>query len=518
MEKELTIGILSLTPGWETVLNQTGVSYRETTPSETFSPERYSLLIITRAVTNMEFEQIESYIADGGAIIDTGFCIDRLDSGIISQKKIKSITINNGLPFNILCGAIDIYAKVTTFSKAQYLNRMLFIGNHGNGISSFFGINIDTLLFDMCSRPKEFYSALKRAPYEEVSCVSKGDITRLVFNLIKYLHIQRGIPFVHKWFFPDGKENVFLFRIDSDFGTQEQVKKWHDITEINKIRPTWFLHVAAHEKWLEIFSQFDGHEIAVHGYDHITSKKSTVIKQNIEKAQKILKDHDFQCYGHASPYGLWNTALNSICEESGFIYSSEFSYCYDSLPLHPVVKNRKSSVLQIPIHPICIGSLLNVKAQKEEINDYFAGIVNLQKLQYNPLVFYDHVLHEETDVLQEFFKNIETVSIPRLTFLEFANWWINREKSTFKAMYGSEDTLVISPSKKLDELFFCVWTKPDTYILTNDEVNHSISSQTGNKLDYSLSFDKNTFKRIRKFNLKIQKNAFINKMFWRKYR
>ena len=86
MEKELTIGILRLTAGWQTILNQIGVSFTETSTTDDFSPNKYSLLIVNRPVINKEFENIQSYVKNGGAILDTGFCITSLNAGSISMK------------------------------------------------------------------------------------------------------------------------------------------------------------------------------------------------------------------------------------------------------------------------------------------------------------------------------------------------------------------------------------------------------------------------------------------------
>lgn len=516
MEKELKIGIFELTLPWQTILNQIGAPYTIVSKDIDISSHIFSIIIINRPVSSKELEGIKGYINNGGAIIDEGYCIDKLSDGKIEKKKINYIVPNN-LPFKQVSNIIDLYSEVLAFSKAQYLGKTLFIDNYGEGIVSFLGLRIDTLLFDTRSKRKEFYGTLPRFPNEEVSSVSKGEITRLIFFLIRYLHISRNLPFVHKWFFPGQAENVFIFRIDSDFGNKNQIKQWYDIGKSCDIKYTWFLHVSAHTGWLNAFSEFKDHEIAIHAYDHFASDNYSIYKQDIQKASNLLKKNGFPCSGYASPYGVWNKAVNTACEDLGFSYSSEFSYVYDSLPINPAVNNKKSTVLQIPIHPICIGSLLNAKADEKGMVEYFTNEFRRQMAMHNPLIFYDHVTHGHPDVLREMFKYIQTLNIPSLTFAEFSKWWSKREHIAFSASMDSTNQIKINASKLDKDCFFAVWINDDSYILTNDTVI-DLDSHPKKKADYHINFDIDSIKKTRKSNLRVTKQSLFNKYFWRNYR
>ncbi len=517
MEQKLTIGIFNLSLCWQTILDQIGVSYSEIPAEDNLLPAQYSLIIINRPVTKTEHDNIRDYVKNGGACIDEGYCIDAFSGGVISKKRVNFIAADK-LPFKPNLSIIDIYSKVNTFSKAQYLDKTLFIDNYGEGIVSFLGLNIDQLLFDSRTKRKEFYSQSPRFPNEEVSRVSKGEITRLIFFLMRHLHISRGLFFAHKWFFPEQAKNIFMFRIDSDYGNEKQVKQWYDIAKDHNIRYTWFLHVAAHEKWLKTFTEFNDHEIAVHCYDHFTSKDYKKQKENIEKAATLLQNDEIECAGYSSPYGLWNKELNSVCEKSGFIYSSEFSYIYDSLPLFPVLDNKKSSVLQIPIHPICISSLINAKATKKDTLSYFENEFQNQMALYNPLVFYDHILHDFSDVLIEMFKYIKSLDIPSVTFAEYANWWLSREKSQFSVSIDSVDTVQIDSTNNDRNCFLCIWTDKDTYILTNSSGKINPFTYQKNKANNESYFERKEQLKTRNFNLRLHKQSLLNRLFWRKYR
>lgn len=517
MEQQLTIGVLDLSLSWQTVLNQIGVSYSEIAPSDNLPSCQYSLIIINKPVTKSDFENIRDYVKKGGACIDEGFCIDMLTKGTLGTTSKRYIFADN-LPFKPSLGIIDLYAKVRTFSKAQYLDKTLYVDNYGDGLISFLGLDINTLLFDSRSKQKEFYSRTPRFPNEEVARVSKGEITRLIFFLFRHLHISRGLLFAHKWFFPQKAKNIFLFRIDSDYGSKEQVKKWYDIAREHGIRYTWFLHVAAHEEWLNTFAEFKDHETAVHCYNHTATKKYNALTRDIERAKSLLSNNRLSCSGYSSPYGLWNKEMNTVCELYGFTYSSEFSYIYDSFPLYPVLNNKKSSVLQIPIHPICIGNLVNAKANEDTILDYFTGVFQNGMMIHNPLIFYDHLLHDYSNILREMFTYVKSLSVPMLTFTEYAKWWIDREHIQFITSVKSVDSVKISASTDDRNCFLCIWTDNDTYILTSRSGNINPLTCQKNIAQYQSNVDGKEQLKTRTFHLRLHKQSLLNRLLWRKYR
>lgn len=515
MHKKLNIGIFHLTNSWRVLLEQIGVSYSTISTVDEISVDEHSLIIINKPLLKKETDRVKDYVHHGGAIIDTGSCIEKIVHGNISKKKYIYIIPNN-IPFTPPMNIIDLYSSVYTFSKAQYLNKTLYVDNFGNGLLSFLGLDIDTLLLNTRSKRKEFYASSPRFPNEETALVSKGEIIRLIFYLMRYLHIARGIPFVHKWFFPNQAKNIFMFRIDSDFGNKNQIKQWYDIAKSSGIKCTWFLHIAAHKDWLDTFSEFKDHEIAVHGYEHYTSKDYSKNETNIEKALHLLQKTGFSCSGYAAPYGLWSEKLNSVCEKFGFQYSSEFSYIYDALPIRAVFKNHISSVLQIPIHPICIGSLIRAKANHRDIIDYFTNEFQRQMMHCNPLIFYDHVLHKQSSILTELFQQINSFNIPVLTFSEYSDWWNIRENSDFSASLNAGNIIQVNTSKQDKQCFLCIWTDINTYILTNSNGIINTTTEQINKIDYNKTIDTNKLKATRKFNLRLHKQSILNRLIWRK--
>lgn len=514
METTINIGIANLTEVWKNILTQLGASFSPVQDDAGYSLGKHSLIIVNKPLSPKSVDICKHYLRSGGAIIDCGYLIDKIISGTFNRCR-KSFIIPHSQPFKQPVSIIDSCLAVNTFSKAQHLDKTLCIDTFGSGVIAFLGLPIEALFSDTRSKRKEFPAKTLRLPNEEVAAVSKGEILRLLFYLIKHLHSIRRIPFIHAWFFPDTAKNVFLFRIDSDYGSKKQIRTWYEMGKEHAITYTWFLHAAAHEQWIDLFHEFKGHEIALHGYDHVTSKRYAANKINVQKAIDVFTQHRFPATGFASPYGSWNDSLQKVFEESGFLYTSEFSCNYDSLPGYPVINNRTSPVLQIPIHPICIGSLIKAKAGDKEILAYFIAQCDYCIRQCNPIILYDHVLHAYPHLLKELFTHIRSLQIPVLTFSEYALWWKKRESVVFSAQVRTDNHGEVSLPGKLEGCFLCIWTDENRYVLTN--TSGSIPSGQQQKIiaDSENQIDFDIMRRARRWNPRLYKESMLTNLFWR---
>ncbi len=517
MERKLTIGILELTCGWDELLHQVGVDFKQVTSGIPISKNEYALIIVNRVLSKAESGNITEFITQGGIIIDMGYCIPSFFKGRVTSRHL-SYCVANDLPFKPSLGIIDIYSKVKQFSKASLLNKTLYINSYQKGLIAFLGIPVDSLLGDTRSKRKHFYAHTPRLPHEEVSCVSKGSLTRLLFFLMRHLFIKQGLPFVHKWFFPKTAKNVFLFRIDSDYGTKEQVERWYSIAKEHDIRYTWFLHVSAHEKWLTFFKTLADHEVAIHGYNHFTTNNYRKLVDNISHSKDRFEKEELAYSGYAAPYGLWGKELAQICEEFSFNYSSEFSYAYDSLPQFPTSLKKKSSVLQIPIHPICFGTLIKTLADEKAMHSYFKERISEQITLLNPLIFYDHLLHNHTSVLSDIFAYVKSLHISNLTFSEYATWWKSRNTMSYSATVCEDSSVQLRELASRDDCYLCLWQNEDSYILTNRNGRILIPENKTEKVSTEINYSDLIVKKMRRFNMRAAKFGFLNRLLWREYK
>jgi hypothetical protein len=336
---------------------------------------------------------------------------------------------------------------------------------------------------------KSFYSPERRLPFERVSLVSKGEIRALISNCLELLHHRRDLPYVHLWHFPEGAHSIFCFRIDTDYGTKEQMARLYSAVRKYRIPATWFVDVKSHEKSLHSYLEMRRQEIGIHCYAHQTFKDYEQNIQNIRRAQRVLQTVKLKVKGFAAPYGAWNEELGRAIADCGFEYSSEFSYDYDNLPSKPqLVKGR--GVLQIPIHPICIGSLKRHGYNEQQMIGYFEKVVK-RKLELNePIIFYHHPRDEHYKVLSKLFQSIRHEKVMIETMSEWAQWWkkrlsvvpgfifqkgnvylqgIQSDGSLFVRITRSDGTQAVIPASKRIALDKVRWyRKPKEWIMPDD--------------------------------------------------
>ena len=222
---------------------------------------------------------------------------------------------------------------------------------------------------------KRFYANRLELPSEQVSKVSKHKVRKIVQQLIEELHHQQNLPFVHKWFFPRNAQNMFIFRIDTDFCSQSDADEMYKICRQNNISATWFLDTDSDNK-LKNYASMEDQELAIHCDKHIVYNSFEDNYDNNQRADNRLKRCGINGIGFAAPFGEWNTSLDKALQKLELEYSSEFALNYDDLPFYPNNNNKFSSVLQIPIHPISLGRLRRSHFTEDEMLQYFLGIIN----------------------------------------------------------------------------------------------------------------------------------------------
>ena len=101
------------------------------------------------------------------------------------------------------------------------------------------------------------------------------------------------------------------------------------------------------------------HDTQSHGHYHVVYRDRESNRRNLERAHELLVEAGIQPVGFAAPHGRWNAGLDAVLADLGYRYSSDFQLGYDDFPFFPWREDRFSSVLQIPIHPICEGLFLD---------------------------------------------------------------------------------------------------------------------------------------------------------------
>ncbi len=448
MRRRLHVGILSLQPGWVLLLKQLGLPFERVNSPGSIDPAGYSVVVVNRYLNREEADDLEKYISNGGGVIDTGFFLRKRETGGFTRRYRRSIVPDQHDPLLRGVGPIDLFSRVRAYhdsaeSEAGHLDGLLHLTHLGKGCIAYVGFDVDRLLTDTRNARKQFHGPGKHLPDEVTARVSKGEIREIVERLICWLHAERGIPYVRAWRFPGKSPSVFCYRIDSDYGTADQIDGLYETAHRNGISMSWFLHVEAHREWLSRFRNFQDQEIGVHCYRHKTFRSYDANYGNIAEARSLLADIGLSCVGFAAPNGFWNVELARAVEDLGFGYASEFSLDYDDLPFFPWLRHRFSDVLQVPVHPVCIGSLVRAKASTDQMKEYFRSTARMKLGRNEPVIFYHHPGHEHYDVMDDTFAYIRELGIPNMTMGDYARWWNGRSRAV-RTIWYEERTLSVT--------------------------------------------------------------------------
>ncbi len=444
LEQSLNIGVYQ--PGFELVqiLNSIGVLYEEIDFAE-LNPESYAAIILD----NSDFDnreqpaKIEKYLMDGGSVLEIGERPFIYKSAKIEHKKVNYLVNNSTKPIFNNISHLDIYDRCAlSKTKNAVFSGLVDFSSNGKGYNAFIGLNFERLFRLQTYKRKRFISQHGTPPDEIVSRVSRGTVQQLVKNTLLALHIKRNLPLIAKWHSPT-KKPVFTFRIDSDFGTQESMDHLYLLAKEYDFRLTWFLHVAAHEKWINHFKTYKNQELALHCYKHGTTTSANKLSKDFTKAKSLLSAAGLQTDGYAAPYGIWTKAHSRFFRSVNIKYSSDFSLGYNGLPYKLKLENNKT-LLQIPIHPICTGSLNRRRYSFENMKLYFNNVIADCVTQNKPIMLYHHPLQPNKEIVEHIFKKVKETGYYNLTYSEYADFWANRERANIKAVLKDNNTIAIS--------------------------------------------------------------------------
>lgn len=435
---KLTVGIAAPEPGWEMLLQQVGIDWKQISPTDELSPGEFSAIILNTLPDSRQVQALKLYLDGGGAVLAVNGSARGLSASKYRSKYFTSLPPDQSGNFG-QSEMLDIYAPGLAEGDAAR-GKPASVGIHqvGKGILAHLPFDVNQLLLDTRSRRKNFYFRKDRLPSEIVATVSKGNLRRLVAGVLQFLHLRRGVPFVHKWYFPEAEESIFTFRIDTDKGSQEEIDRLFALCEGESVPAIWFLDTKSHEAWLGRFRDFGAQQVGIHCYRHLTYSTYKENLKNLCDARSLLENAGIRPEGASAPYGTWNPGIARSYESLGVSFSSEFSLDYDSLPFFPYFDGKFSSVLQIPIHPICVGSMNRAGYTSEEMKEYFRRIIDKKILEREPICLYHHPTHRQWDVIRDVFEYVRSKRIRTMSYAEYAKWWQTRGSVQTRLEYDEQ--------------------------------------------------------------------------------
>lgn len=428
------IHICELTPAWQILFEQFGVSYKVVNWNN-FEFKDCSCLIVNTKLFNQPLQKAHNYLLCGGYVLDTVNCF-----GIKSTLKYVTSKIQTEQLFGNFeqLNKFDYFSFVKFFKEGElFFNDIISINKYPNspetasklasqhinknyGYIFSVGFNIEKIFSSTKGKRKFFISNNKVLPDEIVSKKSKGLFRRLILHILLEIHNRQNLKLQHLSHFPLNKP-IFCFRVDTDFSDAKNILLLKKLCQKYLIKVTWFVHSHSEDE-VSIFKNFSGDEIGVHTSSHKTPTNISEVKADINSVLGILKKNQIETHGYAAPFGAWNYAVYKAIHEFQFAYSSEFSLDYDNLPF--CFKEQ----LQIPIHPICIGSFKRAKASDEDIFLYFQNVIQEKFYLNEPIILYHHPLDGRLNVLEKIFEYVNQLGLNKITMLDYAIWWKERNK------------------------------------------------------------------------------------------
>ncbi|KAB2926292.1 MAG: polysaccharide deacetylase family protein [Bacteroidetes bacterium] len=423
---------------WITLLQQTGVPWSVPDSDTALDPMEFSVIIANGTVRSAD---LTAYMHGGGAVLYTtasGIAIDQRCNRRLAVHALFPGSVPNARFHSVL----DLHQRVMLFDEGTPAT----VDPIGRGYAGYLGIDVTALFADRSIVRRDFLADGERLPNERVARATKEPVRRIVHSLLEELHHRRGVPFLHAWYFPGGARSLFTFRVDSDRGTKEQVEEIRTLSDRYGVPATWFLDVKSHEPWLRHFSEFGRQETAVHCYEHEIFPGAARNAANFARAAKAMRQAGMSPAGVTAPTGEWNENIGRAVEQCGFTYSSEFGYDYDALPSYPLISGAPSAVLQLPIHPVCIGSMLRARMDDDAMFRYYLGVIDRKVAAAEPVCLYHHPTHRHNGVIERVFSYIQSLGLPMLSYRDYAGWWKARLGSIPEYRWDGANVLRTGPA------------------------------------------------------------------------
>jgi len=429
---------------WQELLGQEGVSFR---PGSRLSGR--DVVILNREPAESHAQRIWHFIQSGGGLLAAGADATEVLLELMPVvRRLRWIAPEGDLPLFRNVGIVDIetHGEFLPGANAGVTDsgaKAILATTSGLGFCILLPFEVPRVLSSVESGPKQFPADTPRFPYDTVARVSRGEVRRLVANCLRFLLERKGLPYVHLAAVPGRAHSTFAFRVDTDFSPRRDLEAVARLADRLGMKFSWFVNVGAHKAHLDLFADLarQGHDIQLHCLRHTVSPDYKRNLDNFRRGKDAMADAGIAPVGVVAPFGEWNPELNRALERLDFEYSSEFCLAYDDLPFRPVVEGRLSKVLQVPVHPICLGRLVAARANAAQMAAYFRSVIDLQVARREPCFLYDHPepIARFSDLLADVLAYGKERCGSATTLTEFARWWQHRERLALTARMADKE-------------------------------------------------------------------------------
>lgn len=237
--------------------------------------------------------------------------------------------------------------------------------------------------------------------------------------------------------FPHPYRSAFNFRLDHDEYDAHDFAAALSAIAGYEHAVSHYVCASTHANCPEALARLRGAHVGSHGWWHHTYRQAADNVANIGRGIEGLRAAGVDPVGFAAPHGRFHRGLLTALVELGVTHSSEFGLAYDDLPFFP----GQSDVLQIPIHPICLGICLEAarrlserpvseRQAAEATLEHWRSIVADKHSAGEPIFLYGHPdgrLGRFPHLLRDVLSCVgQSPSVWCTTLAEFERWWRRR--------------------------------------------------------------------------------------------
>ncbi len=388
---KLQVGITESRPLWTTLLDQEKTSYQVV--SAPVSPADFPVLLVPRSILPYPINSLYDYLEKGGIVI-------------ASKETIKQIPAN-------------LHSRTLSLELPSDHNGNFY---QGDGLKRFISGDISVT--------------------ETVARQALHPMRKALARILQDAFWKQGLPYARLSYYPFPFENMFSFRFDLDHYDEADFQVMCRLINQYPHCTSCFVSAKTHENASEALKALAKlpTEIGSHSYVHHVYQSYEQNAFNLERAEQVLESAVGKIEGFSAPHGRWTPSLQRVLEERGYLYSSEFGLDYDGFPFFAYTDNRRSSVLQIPAHPICEGVFMEQYPDSPvtKMHDYYRDVINAKIQAGEPILIFGHPdqrIGRHPEIFEQIMRELDSYKkrIWKTEFRKIALWWKKRHDWNYKA-------------------------------------------------------------------------------------
>ncbi len=243
---------------------------------------------------------------------------------------------------------------------------------------------------------------------------------------------------------PSPHQSAFCLRVDYDKAEPVDVGRFLAAIGGYEEATSHYLCGSEYQEQHEVLSRLRGMHVGAHGYWHHTYTTAAENSGNIQRCVELLDRAGLNPCGFVAPHGRYTAGLAASLAKLGVTHSSEFSLAHDDLPFFPQDGDGKPlPTLQIPVHPISLGIVLEAAEQSVTTNietvieclcRHYSCWLRTNHQAGQPTWFYGHPdsrLGRYPQVVREIFRTLDALNgVWKTSLAEFETWW--RERNSLR--------------------------------------------------------------------------------------